>query len=76
MRATCPSRLKSLRKRSRVTQKYLAKLLDISPRTYCDYEHGRRRMPLECLISLARYYDVDLNYITGVSNIRREFPKG
>ncbi len=74
MRVTCTSRLISLRKKSHLTQKHVAELLKISPRTYCDYESGRSRIPLEYLIKLAKYYNVDLNYICGVSNIRREYP--
>lgn len=31
-------------------------------------------MPVECLIQLAKFYDVDMNYITGVSDTRRPFP--
>ena len=75
MRATYMSRLNTLRKRKHVTQKSIARMLEIAPRTYCDYEHGKRQIPLERLVALARFYDVDLNYICGVSNIRREFPR-
>ena len=31
-------------------------------------------MPIECLIELARYYNVDMNYITGVSGCKQPFP--
>lgn len=74
MRPTCKSRLKKLRKQNRLTQRGLADAINVSPRTYSDYESGSTRIPLETLICLAKYYDVDLNYITGISNIRKEFP--
>ena len=74
MRPTCKSRLKKLRQQHKLSQKGLADAVEISPRTYSDYETGRLRIPLESLITLARYYDVDLNYICGISNIRKEYP--
>lgn len=74
MRPTYKSRLKKLREQHRLSQKGLADAIEISPRTYSDYERGTIRVPLETLIVLAKFYDVDLNYISGVSNIRKEFP--
>ena len=74
MRVTCTLRLQNLRRRKHFTQKYVAGHLGISPRTYCDYEHGRRHIPLHQLVALAQFYNVDLNYIAGVSNMRRDFP--
>lgn len=75
MRVTYLTRITQLRIKNNVSQKNLADVLEISPRTYCDYEKGRCRIPLTVLIDLARFYDVDLNYITGISNIKKEFPQ-
>lgn len=47
----------------------------MAQRTYSDYETGKTRIPLESVIVLAKYYDVDLNYLTGVSQKKRPFPK-
>ena len=74
MRVTCKSRIHKLRTQRGLTQRKLAVDLNISPRTYSDYETGRCRVPLDILIRLARYYNVDLNYIAGISNIRKEYP--
>jgi transcriptional regulator with XRE-family HTH domain len=74
MRVTCQSRIKKLRKQHNLSQKGIAFILQIPPRTYSDYETGSSRVPLDVLIDLAKYYDVDLNYITGISNIRKEYP--
>ena len=43
--------------------------------TYSDYEKGKVRIPLECLIALAQFYNVDMNYISGVSDIKNKSPK-
>ncbi len=74
MRVTCKSRIHKLRTQRGLTQRKLAVDLNISPRTYSDYETGRCRVPLDILIRLARYYNVDLNYIAGISNIRKDYP--
>ena len=74
MRRKCRARFKNLREQHRLSQKGLADAIEISPRTYSDYERGTIRVPLETLIVLAKFYDVDLNYISGVSNIRKEVP--
>ncbi len=74
MRVTYLTRISNLRRQRKVSQRDLAEALHIPPRTYCDYENGRCRIPLSVLIDLARFYDVDLNYISGISNIRKEFP--
>ena len=67
-------RIKNLREDNDYTQLSIARELHIAQTTYSDYEQGKVRIPMECLIQLARFYDVDMNYITGVSNIRRKFP--
>ena len=74
MRVTCKSRIYKLRTQKGFTQRKVAGEIGVSPRTYSDYETGRCRVPLDMLISLARYYDVDLNYIACISNIRKEYP--
>ena len=38
-------------------------------------KYAKVRIPLECLIELAKFYNVDMNYIAGVSNIKNVFSK-
>ena len=68
-------RIRSLREDNDYTQTQIAKLLNVGQRTYADYELGKTRIPVDSLIKLARLYDVDMNYITGVSNTKRPFPR-
>ena len=70
----CNERIRDLRENNNLTQKGVASLLKIGQRTYADYESGKTRIPLDRLICLAAYYDVSVDYITGVSNIRKPFP--
>lgn len=68
-------RLKGLRKENRYNQTHVANVLQVAQTTYSDYENGRVRMPVNHIVKLARFYDISLNYITGVSNIREPFPR-
>lgn len=68
-------RLRRLRKESHQSQKQIAALLGISQKTYSDYECGRIRTPVIHLLVLARYYDVSVDYIMGITNIRNPYPK-
>ena len=67
--------IRALREDSDKSQKEIAEKLNISQRTYSDYETGRIRLPIESAVILARFYDVDMNYICGVSQIKNRFPK-
>ena len=67
-------RVKELRDDSDLNQTQVAQAIHVAQTTYSDYEKGKVRMPVECLSQLAKFYDVDMNYITGVSDTRRPFP--
>jgi len=68
-------RIRDLREDHDDTQTQIARLLNVGQGTYADYESGKTRIPLDSMIILAKYYDVDMNYICGCSNIRNPFPK-
>lgn len=72
---TYMERIRALREDHDLKQYQIAELLHIGQKTYSDYELGKTRIPLESVILLAKYYDVDMNYICGISNIKNEFPK-
>lgn len=67
-------RIRALREDNDYTQTKIASILNIGQRTYADYEYGKTRIPVDALIKLAKFYDVDMNYISGVSNKRNKFP--
>lgn len=68
-------RIRSLREDSKYNQSYVASLLKVGQRTYCDYELGKTRIPVDSLIVLAREYNVSMDYISGVSDIISPFPR-
>lgn len=59
-------RLKELREENGVSQKQIAEYLNIKQNTYSQYETGKRQLPIEILIKLARYYNVTTDYILGI----------
>ena len=71
---TYAERIRSLREDRDLTQSQVADLLQIGQRTYCDYELGKTRIPVDSLIILAEFYDVSMDYITGVSDRKNRFP--
>ena len=68
-------RIRDLREDHDLTQQYVASMLNVEQRTYSDYEHGKIRLSIEALITLAEFYDVDMNYICGLTKRHFPFPK-
>ena len=68
-------RIREIREDNSLTQQKIADLLHIGQRTYADYESGKTRIPVDNLLILAKFYNVSMDYITGASNIKTEYPK-
>ena len=64
-------RLKTLRKERKISQKDLAKYLDISVRGYQFYESEDNEPNIKMLTKLADFYDVSIDYLVG----RNDIPK-
>ena len=63
-------RIRKLREDNDKTQLEIATLLKVGQRTYCDYELGKTRIPVDSLIILAKYYGVSMDYLCGLSNYK------
>lgn len=68
-------RLKGLREDRDLLQKDIAKFLDVTQVAYSCYEIGRRQIPIEALIKLAKFYNVSVDYILGLTDERKPYPK-
>ena len=68
-------RIRALREDNDYNQATVSEVLHVAQTTYSDYEKGKVRMPIECAIELTKFYNVDLNFLIGVSDIKNEFPK-
>ena len=61
-------RIRDLREDKDLTQKQLAKELSCSQQVYSNYELGKRDIPTELLIRLARFYGTSIDYLLGESD--------
>ena len=61
-------RLKDLREDRDLKQKDIAKLLFITQQQYSLYEKGYRDIPTSALTALAKFYNVSVDYILGLTN--------
>lgn len=56
-------RLRDLREDHDLTQNQLVEILKMHKTTYTNYEQGKREIPFELVIRLAKIYNVSLDYI-------------
>ena len=63
-------RLIDLRHEKELTQTELGIILDTSRAYYGEYERGNRPLPIEHLITLAKYYNVTTDYILCLTDTR------
>jgi transcriptional regulator with XRE-family HTH domain len=68
-------RMRNLREDSDKTQKELAIVLKTSQTMYARYERGANELPIRHLITIAKFYDVSTDYLLGLTNEKRPFPK-
>lgn len=65
-------RLRDLREDKDLKQENIATLLNITQQQYQLYESGKRTIKPELLIQLAKFYDVSLDYIVGLTNSKKK----
>ena len=68
-------RLKDLRIDNDYLQKDIAKVLGISQQYYSKYELGSFTIPTEQLIKLAKFYNVSIDYIVGLTDDKKSRKK-
>jgi len=65
-------RLKDTRKDSDKKQEDIALVLNITRQQYQLYESGKREMPMHHFVTLAKYYNVSLDYLAGLIDTLRK----
>ena len=61
-------RLKDIREDHDLTQEDLAKILQTSQQYYGKYENGKYELPFSRAIELAKFYNISLDYIAGLTD--------
>lgn len=59
-------RLRDIREDNDLTQTQVAEILNIQQTQYSRYERGAVQMSIDKYIALAKYYNISLDYITGI----------
>lgn len=56
-------RLKSIRQLSNVSQEQFASIIGVSKKAYWNYESGKRNIPTDILLNIARLYQINTNWL-------------
>ena len=66
-------RLKDLREdgNKTISQQEIAELLGTTQQTYSLWERGDREIPFHHVITLAKFYNVSIDYIAGLTNHKK-----
>lgn len=67
-------RIRNLREDADLRQQDLADYLQCTQVSYSHYELGKRDIPTEVLVRLARFYKTSTDYILGLTDERRPYP--
>ncbi|MBQ3598057.1 MAG: helix-turn-helix transcriptional regulator [Clostridia bacterium] len=68
-------RIRDLREDADLYQKDLAEYLQCSQVCYSHYEIGKRDVPTDVLIKLARFYNTSVDYLLGLTDEKTPYPK-
>ncbi|MBO5094047.1 MAG: helix-turn-helix transcriptional regulator [Lachnospiraceae bacterium] len=63
-------RIRDLREDHDKTQQNIADILGTSQTMYARYERGASELPVRHLIRLAKYYNVNMEYIVGLTDTK------
>lgn len=67
-------RIRDMREDSDLLQKDLAEYLQCTQVSYSHYELGKRDIPTDVLIKLARFYGTSTDYLLGLTEVREPYP--
>lgn len=68
-------RLRDIREDHDLKQSDIAKLLNVTQQTYSRYETDEISIDKESLIKLAEYYHTSVDYLLGLTDERKPYPK-
>lgn len=68
-------RIRDLREDHDLTQKQIAAYLICDQSLYSKYERLERELPLQLAVKLAAFYHVSLDYLVGLTDEKKPYPK-
>ncbi len=69
------NRLKDLREDKDLLQKDVAAIINVSQTNYSKYELEKINIPIETLKKLALFYHTSIDYILGLTNVKKPYEK-
>lgn len=69
------NRIRDLREDKDLTQKQISQVLGMSQTGYSQYEIGKNDIPTRVLIELSRFYNTSTDYILGLTDEIRPYPR-
>ena len=68
-------RIRDMREDKDLLQKNLAEYLQCGQVCYSYYETGKRDIPTDVLIKLAKFYNTSIDYLLELTDIREPYPR-
>lgn len=68
-------RIRDLREDNDLKQVNIAQFLNMKQPQYALYESGKRDFPIDCIIKLANFYHTSTDYLLGLTNEPKPYPK-
>ena len=68
-------RIRDLREDRDLKQADLASLLNCTQACYSNYENGKRDIPTETLRKLGMFYNVSVDYLLDMTNVKEPYPR-
>lgn len=68
-------KIRDIREDRDLTQKEISKILNCTQQTYSRYETGEITIDIYNLIKLAEYYKTSTDYLLGLTNIKKPYPR-
>lgn len=61
-------RIKAVRLQEGLTQTELGNILNVEKSAISHYENAERNIPVDIIIKISEYFDIDTNYLLGLNN--------
>ena len=68
-------RIRDLREDRDLLQKDMAALLQCTQVYYSHYEMGKRDIPTDVLIRLAKFHETSVDYLLGLTDVKTPYPR-
>ena len=68
-------RIRDMREDRDLTQTQVSKILGTNQKVYSRYETEENAIPIRHLVTLAQFYGTSTDYLLGLTNERRPYPR-